>query len=69
MLEHQLEKERLDKSIMKIELDTLTSLMNTYNRNNTNPEFNINMLLNEREYLTKKIYKIQVYVYIIIYTI
>lgn len=57
-LEHELETERLNKSMIKMELNTLTTMMNKKNNNST---FNVNILINEREYFTNKLYKIQVH--------
>lgn len=57
LLEHELEIERLNKSMIKMELDTLTTMMNKINNNS---KYDMNVLIYEREYLTNKIYKIQV---------
>lgn len=63
MLEQELETEKHSKLVIKMELDTLTAMNN--NRNN-NPEFSANVLVNERDYLAKKIYEIHVCTYIVV---
>lgn len=61
LLEHELETERFNKSMIKMELDTLTSVMNKYNsRDFNNSELDVNVLMNNQEYLMNKIFKIQV---------
>jgi len=62
LLEHELETERLNKSMIQMELDSLKATMNKFNnRNSNNSGLDMNVLLNERECLTNKIYKIQVF--------
>lgn len=61
MLEHQLETECLNKSMIKMELDVLTKTMNKCkNIKSNSSDFDINVSIHDREYLTNKIYKIQV---------
>lgn len=63
LLEHELETERLNKLMMQMELDSLKATMNkSYNRNSNNSGLDMNVLLNERECLINKIYKIQVFI-------
>lgn len=46
-----------------MELDTLTTLMNTsYNTNNNSSSSDMNMLINDHVYLTNKLNEIQVYI-------
>lgn len=60
LLEHILETERLEKSLIKMELDTLTSVINKCNnRNNNSSEIDVSTLINDRNYLTKKLFTIQ----------
>lgn len=62
-MKHELEIERLNKSMIKMELDTLTIVMNTSNnKNNNSSEFDVNVLIQDREYLMNKIYETQVYI-------
>lgn len=64
-LEHELEAERLNKSVIQMELDTLTKLMNKCtNKNDKNSEFDITMLINDRKCLANELYKTQASIYI-----
>lgn len=58
LLEREIETECQNKLMMKIKLDTLTTLTN---KSNNRPELHANVLLNDQKYLTNKIYKIQVF--------
>lgn len=60
-LEHELETERLNRSMIQMEVDSLKSTMNeSNNRNSNNSVPKMNVLLEERNHLTDTIYKIQV---------
>jgi len=60
-LEHELEQERLDTSKLKIELATLTANMNKSNdEHNNSSVVDVNVMVNDCEYLSNKIYEIQV---------
>lgn len=62
LLEHELESERLNTSMMKIELETLNQKMNMPDKNTV--ESDAHILVNDREFLTEKINKLQVYKFI-----
>lgn len=60
LLEHELETERFNKSLIEMELDTLNSMNDNYKKSINNSEFDVNTLIRDREYLTNKIFKTQV---------
>lgn len=62
LLEHELETAHLNKSLIKMELDTSISMNDNYRRNINKSEFDVNILIHDREYLTNKMFKIQVYI-------
>lgn len=59
-MKHQLETECLNKSMIKMELDILITIMNKSKNISNSSEFDINDSIHDREYLSNKIYKIQV---------
>lgn len=60
-LEYELETERFNKSRIRMELDTLTTMMNKYNKiDKSNSEFDTKVLIHDRQNLINKMCKIQV---------
>lgn len=64
-LKQELESEKLKKSMMTIELETLIAITNTSNNNKV--ESDVSTLTEELRFLTNKIYKTQVYKFVLIY--
>ncbi|VVC41180.1 Hypothetical protein CINCED_3A012253 [Cinara cedri] len=59
LLKHEVETERLKKSMIKMELETLTTMLRKCNYKN-NSELNVKVLMHEREHLTNKIYQLKI---------
>lgn len=62
LLEHELKTERLKKSMMKIKLDTLILTLDKFNNRNNDSSSgsDVNVLTNDSEYLSNKIFSVQV---------
>jgi len=62
LLEHELKTERLNKSMIKMKLDTLNITLSKLNTNNNDSSFgpDVNVLTNNSEYLSNKIFNIKV---------
>lgn len=64
LLEHELETERLNKSMIKMELETLTTMLHEHTNTNNSSELDVKVLMHDREQLTNKIYKLKVCIHI-----
>lgn len=62
LLEHELETEKRNKSMMQMELDTLTAMINESDKNRV--ESDSNVLIKDCKFLTNKIYKLKVHTFV-----